>query len=247
MTLEIEPNKARERIDEFLEQIDELLDKRYDEGKEEKRAMSTKLDNFAEVAFSDGKEKKSSLHRSVGVVSLSEKSPRKKQEEYEESLKRKRRNLHAWKEQIDLEEGTDSESGSDSGEYKEVEQEISSIRDELPIYADDLEKSLDELRDGHYLASTMIAGRVIDHTIDQIKSSQQLGDPEEVLEHLESNNIVDSTEGQITDSIKSYRDIFTHEIGKTPDLSETLIILLGCSKLLHSIQEEGKTREYDLA
>lgn len=93
----------------------------------------------------------------------------------------------------------------------------------------------------------MITGRVIDHTIDQIKSSQNLGGPEEVLDHLEENNIIDSREGKITDSIKSYRDVYAHEVGKTPDFNETLIILLGCAKLLDNIQDAGKTREYDLA
>lgn len=93
----------------------------------------------------------------------------------------------------------------------------------------------------------MITGRVIDHTIDQIKSSQNLGGPEEVLDHLEENNIIDSREGKITDSIKSYRDVYTHEVGKSPDVNEALIILLGCAKLLHNIQEQGKARDYDLA
>lgn len=32
MTLEIDPDKAKERIDDFLEQIDRLLEKRYSEG-----------------------------------------------------------------------------------------------------------------------------------------------------------------------------------------------------------------------
>lgn len=247
MTLEIEPDKARERIDEFLEQIDNLLEKRYDEGKDEKRAMSTKLDNFAKVAFTNGNEKKNSLHPSVRVSTIGEKSPAKKQEEYEESLKMKKRNLEAWKEQIELEEGVTSRDRYASDEYKEVEAEISNIYEDLPLYANDLEKSLEELRSDHLLASAMITGRVIDHTIDQIKSSQRLGGPEEVLDHLEENGIIDSREGQITESIKSYRDVYTHEVGKIPDVSETLIILLGCAKLLHNIQDANKAREYDLA
>lgn len=247
MTLEIDPDKARERIDEFLETIDELLDKRYDEGKEEKQTLSTKLDNFAEFAFSEGSKKKNSLHPSVRVSTIGGKSPQKKQQEYEKSLKRKRRHLEAWKEQIELQDGTTSESDHVDKDYTEIEREISKINERLPLYADDLQQSLEELRNGHLLACVMIAGRVIDHTIDQIKSSQRLGDPEEVLSHLEENGIVDSREGQITDSIKSYRDVYTHEVGKVPDFNEALIILLGCAKLLHNIQEAGQAREYDLA
>ncbi|WP_231184709.1 DUF4145 domain-containing protein [Haladaptatus sp. DYF46] len=247
MALQIDPKKARKRIDEFLEQIDSLLDKRYNEGEDEKRSMSTKIDNFAEVAFSEGKEKKNSLHPSVRVATLGEKSPGRKQEDYEESLKRKRRHLEAWKEQIELEEGMSSIDNERGTRYKDVGKEISGINEELPLYANDLEQSLEELRSDHLLASAMITGRVIDHTLDQIKSSQNLGGPKEVLDHLEEKGIVDSREGQITDAIKSYRNVYTHEIGKNPDISEALIILLGCAKLLHNIQEAGETREYDLA
>lgn len=124
---------------------------------------------------------------------------------------------------------------------------MSKIGNELPIYANDLQKSISELESGHYLASAMIAGRVIDHTIDQIKSSQGLGGPEDVLNHLRENNIIDSREDKIADSIKSYRDVYAHEVGRVPDVNEALIILLGCSKLLHNIQEAGKARSYDLA
>lgn len=247
MSLEIDPDTARERIDEFLDQIDDLLEKQYNEGKEEKRTMSTKLDNFAKVAFSDGEEKKNSLYSSAGIVSLGGKSHHQKQRDYEESLKRKKRQLEAWKQQIELEEDVDTGSSSINGDYSEVEEEISSISDELPIYGDDLDLSLEELRAGHYLSSAMITGRVIDHTIDQIKSSQRLGGPEEVLDHLEDNGIVDSREGQITGALKSYRDVYAHEVGQTPDITEALMILLGCAKLLHNIQEAGKAREYDLA
>lgn len=89
MSLEIDPEEGNKRIDEFLEQIEELLDKNYNEGKEEKRSMSTKLDNFAEFAFSDGKDKKNDLHRPVGGV-WGRKNPRQKQRDYEKSLKHKK-------------------------------------------------------------------------------------------------------------------------------------------------------------
>lgn len=247
MTLQIDADEARERIDEFLEQIDDLLEKRYDEGGEEKRTISTKLDNFAKVAFSDGEEKKGSLHPSAVFATFGEKNPREKQRRYEKSLKQKKRHLEAWKQQIELEEEMNSRNQYESGTYEEIEEEIANIKEKLPIYANDLEQGIEELRTGHLLASAMITGRVIDHTIDQIKSSQNLGGPEEVLDHLEENNIIDSREGKITDSIKSYRDVYAHEVGKTPDFNETLIILLGCAKLLDNIQDAGKTRKYNLA
>jgi len=247
MTLQIDAHKARKRINEFLEQIDDLLEKRYDEGKDEKRRMSTKLDNFAKVAFSDGEEKKESLYSPAAVATFGQEAPHKKQNRYEESLKRKKRNLEAWKEQIELEEEMDSADDNGDEKYKGIEKEISGINEELPLYANELEQSLEELRNEHFLASVMITGRVIDYTIDQIKSSQGLGGPKEVFDLLEEKGIVDSREGKITEAIKSYRNVYTHEVGKNPDFSEAMIILLGCAKLLHNIQEAGKTREYDLA
>ena len=247
MTLQINPNEAKKRINEFLDKISELLDKKYFNGEDEKRRLSTKLDNFAKVAFSDGKEKKDSLHPSVVSATMGRKSEKEKQKEYQESLKRKERHLEAWLQQIELEEDPDSNSGTTDEQFVEVEKEVSRVYERLPVYADDLNKSIDELRNDHYLASAMITGRVIDHTIDQIKSSKGLGGPEEVLGHLEKNDIIDSRENKITDSVKSYRDVYAHEVGQTPGLNEALIILLGCAKLLHNIQEAGKTIEYDLA
>lgn len=247
MTVEIDPDKAHERIDEFLEEIDELLDKRFDQGKEDKKSLSAKLDNFAKMAFSDGEEKRDSLYPSATVATFGGRSKHKKQQDYEESLKRKKRQLEAWKQQIELESDlTTNESGDDSN-YTEIEEEISELNKELPLYAEDLQQSLDELESGHHLASAMIAGRVIDHTIDQIKSSQSLGGPDEVLDQLEENGVVDSNEGQIMNAVKSYRNVYAHEVGKSPDVKETFIILLGCAKLLHNIQSASKTREFDLA
>ncbi|WP_414836418.1 hypothetical protein [Candidatus Nanohalococcus occultus] len=262
MSLEIDPDKAMAKIDEFLEQIDELLDKRYDEGKEQKRAMSTKLDNFTKVAFSEGDQKVKKLHRSVGVIG-GKRTESEKQERYEDSLKRKKRNLEAWQEQIELEEDVESLYDADDTEEREeenqtsndeaeqgyigIKNEIVRIEDELPLYADELKKSLERLNDGHLLASVMITGRVIDYTLDQIKSSQQLGNPEEVLEHLDENNIADSEGIKITDTIKSYRDKYTHELGTIPPQTDAIIILAGCTKLLHNIIDEEKKGEYNLA
>lgn len=245
MTVEIDPDKAHERIDEFLDKIDELLNKKVDKGKDDKESLSAKLDNFAEVAFSDGKDKRESLqYRALSTFNPSQKE---KQRRYNASLKHKRDQLEAWKQQIELESDLTTNHSSNDSDYTEIEKEISELDKELPLYAEDLQQSLDELENGHHLASAMIAGRVIDHTIDQIKSSQSLGGPGEVLDQLEENGVVDSNEGQIMNAVKSYRNRYAHEVGKSPDIKETFIILLGCAKLLHNIQSAGKTREFDLA
>lgn len=247
MTVEIDSDEAHKRINTFLGEIDELLDKPFDKGREEKKSLSARLDNFAKVAFSDGEEKRDSLHPSATVATFGGKSRHKKQQDYENSLKRKKRQLEAWKQQIELESDlTTNESEADS-DYTEIKEEISELDTELPLYAEDLQQSLNELESGHHLASAMIAGRVIDHTIDRIKSSQSLGNPDEVLDQLEENGVVDSNEGQIMNAVKSYRNRYAHEVGKSPDVKEAFIILLGCAKLLHNIQSAGKTREFDLA
>lgn len=245
MSLKIDTNKAVNRIDEFLKQIDKLLDQSYAEGEDEYYRMSTKIDNFAETAFSDGEKKKKKLHPGVAVARMNP-SEAQKQEEYEENLKRKKRHLEAWKEQIQLEESVETDDGNQDN-YEGLRDEISKVQQELPLYASDLELSINELECSHYLASVMISGRVIDYTLDQVKSSQRLGGPEEVIKHLEEEGIIDSPESKITASIKSYRNIHTHEIGKTPDSSEALIILAGCVKLLNNICEADKAKEYDLA
>lgn len=207
--------------------------------------MSAKLDNFAEVAFSDGENKRESLqYRALSTLNPSQSE---KQRRYNNSLKHKRDQLEAWKQQIELESDLTTNDSSNESDYTEIEEEISELDKELPLYAEDLQQSLIELENGHHLASAMIAGRVIDHTIDQIKSSQSLGGPDEVLDRLEENGVVDSNEGQIMNAVKSYRNVYAHEVGKSPDVKESFIILLGCAKLLHNIQSEGKTREYDLA
>ena len=177
---------------------------------------------------------------------LGGKSERRKQKDYEESLKRKKNHLEAWKEQIDLEEGMSSTQNNGDDDYQEIEEEISNLTEDLPLYANDLDQSLDELRSGHFLASVLITGRVIDSTLDQIKSSQRLGGPEEVLDHLEDDDIVDPGEGRVTEAVKLYRDEYTHEVGKAPEVSRTLIVLLGCTELLHNIQKAGKSEEYNL-
>ena len=95
MAVKIDPDKAHERIDLFLEKIDELLNKRVDEGKDDKESLSAKLDNFAEVAFSDGKDKRESLqYRALSTLNPSQSE---KQRRYNASLKHKRDQLEAWK------------------------------------------------------------------------------------------------------------------------------------------------------
>jgi hypothetical protein len=123
MSLKIDAEKAENRIYEFIKQTEGLLELSYDEGKEEKKQMETKLSSFAETAFTDGEKKKNKLYSSVGVISTTERSPKRKQKDYEDELKRKLRNLKAWKEEIELEESSKEEREKVDKLKEKVEEE----------------------------------------------------------------------------------------------------------------------------
>lgn len=128
---------------------------------------------------------------------------------------------------------------------KEIEKVV---RPKLPLYAEELSKSLNEFRSGHLLASSMIAGRIIDVALDKIGSKIDSNQTEDKIEYLQENDITyESTDGNIVSAIKSYRNIYSHEIGKYPSIDESLIIFSGTSHLLKKIIENEMVGELDLA
>lgn len=127
---------------------------------------------------------------------------------------------------------------------KEIEQELET---DFPVLSSELYKSLDELRDGHLLASSLICGRIMDYALDKIGAAMKTDSVSDQLEHLASEDIIyESTEGKITDAIKQYRNMYAHEPGKHPDISDSLIILMGTTKFLKNIKESGKAEEFEL-
>lgn len=155
MSLEITPEQAKSRIDDFIGQIEGLLQLSYDEGKDEKKQMERKLETFVETAFSDGEEKKSNLYISVGVISMGGGSRREKQRDYEESLKRKLRNLKAWKEQIELVETSQQE-----------QQKVDQVEEEEKLEADRREKVAEQKYHGAVI-------ELLDLQRDRIKEMEQ--------------------------------------------------------------------------
>ncbi len=110
MSLKIDANKAKLKIDEFLSETDILLEKSYTEGKEQKYGLNTRIRNFVNMAFSDSKEKIKSYTGLIFAIAGHQKNPYEEQKDYEDCLKKKRRHLIAWKEEVELNLDTTSES-----------------------------------------------------------------------------------------------------------------------------------------
>lgn len=123
MSLRMDTEKAEKRIEEFIKQTEGLLELSYDEGKEEKKEMKRKIGTFVETAFSDGEKKKNKLYSPIAVLSITERSPREKQRDYENGLKRILRNLKAWKDQVELEKSSEEERGKIDKLQEQIEKE----------------------------------------------------------------------------------------------------------------------------
>jgi len=102
MSLKIEVSKANEKINQFLEEIEQLLKLSYSEGKEKKYDLDVRIRNFVQAVFTDSKEKIKSYVGFAFAIVGQEKTSAEKQSDYEDSLKQKRRHLIAWKEEIEL-------------------------------------------------------------------------------------------------------------------------------------------------
>lgn len=122
----------------------------------------------------------------------------------------------------------------------EVLDKLDSLRRELsileerdldPLAIKDLEASIMEAEVGHFLASTMIASRVIQHIITKIP-----GDKDELkVKYLIDASIVspDRKDEQqiILSAMRTSRNYSSHRIGLIPEPSDALIVLGGAFKL----------------
>lgn len=102
MSVKIDISKAEKKIDKFLEEIEELLKLSYSEGEEKKYDLDARVENFVKVAFTDYKEKRKSYIGLIFEIIGEEKTSAEKQRDYENGLKRRRRHLVAWKEELEL-------------------------------------------------------------------------------------------------------------------------------------------------
>jgi len=120
MGLKIQPEKAMEKVLDFIQETDKLLQKNYSEGKEEYYGLDTRIRNFVNAAFDDAKQKIASYSGlAIGVIGR-ELTPEKKQNNYLDDLKRTRRHLVAWKEEIEL----NLEASEESNKLTKIKSQI---------------------------------------------------------------------------------------------------------------------------
>jgi len=109
MVLKINTNKAKIKVEEFLSEIEKLMKEPYSRNNEDKKTdLNARITNFVRATFQDPEEKINSYKDFVFFIG--EKTQMEKRHDYENSLKKKKRHLIAWKEEIELNEETDSES-----------------------------------------------------------------------------------------------------------------------------------------
>lgn len=122
MSLEMNPDTVLEKIDEYLIEVRELLEKGYSEGSEDKQGLNTRVRTFAKKAFSDSKDKLNSYTGPLVAVA-GERTLREKQKDYRNKLNRMRNHLKAWREEAELEKET-SKKESKIGKLEEKKRKI---------------------------------------------------------------------------------------------------------------------------
>lgn len=93
------------KIDEYLTEINELLKKNYQEGEDDLKELSIRIENFIATCLEDGDRKleryRSAVHGAVAVAGVEE-TEEEKQKEYVNKLRKMRGFLLAFKEEIEL-------------------------------------------------------------------------------------------------------------------------------------------------
>jgi len=121
MTLKIDAQKANEKIKVFLAEVEELLKLSYNEGKEDDYGLDTRIRNFVKMAFSDGNDKIKSYSGIFIAIGGHEETAEEKQRDYLNGLKRRKRHLTAWKEEVEVYIDTQQESNKVDKISSEIE------------------------------------------------------------------------------------------------------------------------------
>lgn len=134
---------------------------------------------------------------------------------------------------------------------EEVKEDLAQLPEDLYQFTKILNKSIDAYRDGHYLGSSLISGKIIDIVLDKVdREAKKEYDIDEKKErqntYLEDKEILYPNEGDITSAIKVYRDIYSHQIDKNPDWDDSLLMIVGSKKLLQGITEAEMQHRLDL-
>lgn len=100
MTLQVSPSDALDKIEEFIEEIEELLEMPREEGEDRKEDLRRDVENFMNVAFSDSDEKLKNFRTLEFIVK--EKTDEEKQEKYESDLNHYKECLQDLEDEIEL-------------------------------------------------------------------------------------------------------------------------------------------------
>ena len=125
MKLEIPTNNAKEKIEEFIEEFEELSDLSFKEGKDKKSKLDKNVKSFLKMAFSNG-DKMVKDYTLMFIGTTGRKTNSRKQKDYEENITHKKDQLIAWKDNLEMMEELE-ESGFENENEKDSESPDSNI------------------------------------------------------------------------------------------------------------------------
>lgn len=100
-------DKKIAKIDEYISKAEELLNKNYDEGKDELEELITKARNFLNYYFGEHEKLLGEFDKAArppGIVADIRMDSQREQESYENKLKGIKNNLESWKEILSMED-----------------------------------------------------------------------------------------------------------------------------------------------
>ena len=103
--MQLNPQSAMNFLEGYIKKVDELLNKSYKEGEDEKEQLNKIIQNFIRTTFLDGKEKLNDYTSSVNFyfgVAGYEETEQEKQEDYISRLKSMKNHLIAFQEELKL-------------------------------------------------------------------------------------------------------------------------------------------------
>lgn len=137
MNIKINPKKALEKLDDFIERIDDLLTKSYNEGNEEKSELTTRIKQFIRYTFKDAEEKIQDFpYAPISGYLEYEESNEEKQLNYVSILKKIKNLLISLKEEIEISMGSEIS--------QETITELNKLNKDLDILIQTCENDIDK-------------------------------------------------------------------------------------------------------
>jgi len=138
-------------------------------------------------------------------------------------------------------------------ELESLKNEIeTTIKERLPLYSSDLNRSIESFRKGEFLGSALIAGRVLSVVLRKIERTLSKGNEteitiKEIKSFLTTKGVLEKSGGsKILEAMKLYRDELSHNVGTYPSPEECVIIINGTVFLLKKIIEKNIHLEVNL-